>query len=102
MKNVAGIARHLSLLIPTVLFVSAPAQAQTYNVAYGTNALVNVPNGTNNAAMGYSALRSNTGSYNSAFGRLALYTNAGGENNTAVGYQALRLNASGYANTAVG
>jgi hypothetical protein len=59
--------------------------------------------GTNNIAMGVSALRFNTsGSSNTALGRDALRANTTASNNTAVGYQAAYSQTTGGGNTAVG
>jgi len=59
--------------------------------------------GSNNTAIGISALRENTtASNNTAVGYQALFANTSGYNNTAVGYQSLTLNTTGYLNTAIG
>ena len=74
--------------------------------------------GNATTAVGYQALRVNTGSSNVALGATALYTNTSGARNVAVGYgtlytnngnenvgigvAALQLNTSGYYNVAVG
>jgi hypothetical protein len=59
--------------------------------------------GSNNTAVGASALRFNTsGGYNTATGAFALYSNTTTNNNTAYGYGALYTNSSGTNNTATG
>ena len=59
--------------------------------------------GTDNIAMGQSALFSNTSGYgNLALGSTALYTNTTGVSNTATGYAALQSNTTASNNTAVG
>ena len=58
---------------------------------------------SNNTAVGFEALQSNTtGSNNTAVGRQALSDNTTGESNTAHGYQALIFNVGGSSNTAQG
>jgi Chaperone of endosialidase len=90
------------------------------NTAMGTNALLNLTDGTYNTASGSYALYSNTtgssntadglyalvanttGSYNTAAGFYALAANTTGSLNTATGYSALRNNTTGFDNTATG
>ena len=92
----------------------------TANLGIGPGALVGVTPGSNNTAVGSSALTSagNTSASNTAFGTNALQTTVSGDNSTAVGRDALRLstvssgtavgafaldaNTTGLANTAVG
>lgn len=71
--------------------------------AYGFDALqANTGAGSNNSALGHSALYSNTtGSENTAAGYEALYNNNANAN-TAVGKDALWTNSSGINNTAIG
>jgi hypothetical protein len=72
------------------------------NIALGAGVLVN-NGGTNNTAAGFQALQLNTtGSLNTAIGINALIFNNTGSNNTAVGQQALRSNGSGSNNIAIG
>jgi hypothetical protein len=61
----------------------------------------NYPTGTNNVALGNTALDASTGNYNTAIGANAL-TNNTAASNTAVGNQALETNTSGTRNVAVG
>lgn len=70
---------------------------------FGFDALIsNNSFGTNNSALGHSALYTNTsGSRNTAMGKESLYTNTG-DDNSAIGYQALYTNSSGSRNTAIG
>src|SRR5712692_3167314 len=74
------------------------------NTAEGTNALNSVSSfGTDNTAIGFEALFSNTsGSDNTATGSLALFNNTLGSENTATGFGALFSNTSGSDNTAIG
>ena len=74
------------------------------NTAEGEKALLNlnVNNGTNNTAVGWSALRTNVeGEFNTAFGSAALDTNTG-DGNTAIGGAALFSNTTGDYNMAAG
>jgi len=57
--------------------------------------------GSNNTALGSTALRSASGSQNTAVGAEAL-TAASGSGNAAVGYAALAYNSTGFANTGIG
>ena len=57
--------------------------------------------GSNNTAIGKSALLDNTGSNNTAIGTGALFDNQA-DGNTATGFQALSINTTGFSNTAVG
>jgi len=74
------------------------------NTAVGSSALNSASlTGTNNTAMGVSALQSNTtGGSNSAVGLSALQSNTTGGNNSAVGLSALQNNTTGNFNSAVG
>ena len=90
------------------------------NTAMGTNALLNLTDGTYNTAVGFYALGANTtgtsntaaglyalggnttGGYNTAAGFYALAANTTGSLNTATGYSALRNNTTGLQNTATG
>jgi hypothetical protein len=78
--------------------------AVSTNTAVGVSALaVNQAGGTNNTAIGNSALDSNTtGDANTAVGDNALQANTTASNNTAVGYQALYSNTTAVFSTAVG
>ena len=99
-------------LSPTALAV-VPAPDGGYpnqNTAEGTNALFSLTFGTNNTAVGYQALYSNTGvseipgfaSLNTAIGSLALHSNVIGRANTATGWQSLLNNTFGSSNVANG
>ena len=80
------------------------------NAGVGQEALINatpgVPgaiNGSNNAAFGPLAMKSNTSGFrNTAVGSAALYANGSGAYNTATGFWALLSNISGSKNTAMG
>ena len=78
--------------------------AVSTNTAVGVSALaVNQAGGTNNTAIGNSALDSNTtGDANTAVGDNALQANTTASNNTAVGYQALYSGTTAAFSTAVG
>jgi hypothetical protein len=73
------------------------------NTAFGYQALA-TGDGSYNCAFGYQALSNNqaTGTNNTAVGYTALFNNSGGSYNTAVGDSALLFNTSGIYNTAVG
>jgi hypothetical protein len=74
----------------------------TDNTALGFSALESNTTGNSNTALGYRALRNNiTGGSNTALGLSALHNNTAGEGNTAVGRDALFTNA-GNSNTAIG
>jgi hypothetical protein len=68
----------------------------------GASALRNNVVGTNNTAVGFSALYANTGVANVAVGGEALRYNTTAGDNVAVGYSALWTNTTGAGNTAVG
>jgi Chaperone of endosialidase len=100
------------LVFPLVLAFFGPSQmAQAtcqegcltnQNTVLGDDALLN-NTGSDNTAMGFNALYSNTDGFNNiAIGSGALFSNATGFDNTAVGYQALPSNTTGYLNTATG
>src|SRR5258708_419079 len=73
------------------------------NTAIGWSALFNDTGGNDNTATGFSALLSNqTGSDNTASGAFALATNSTGLDNTATGFGALDSNTSASNNTATG
>jgi hypothetical protein len=76
---------------------------ESYNTAYGAQALENNTTGTQNTATGTIALSSNTeGDNNTATGDGALASNVTGSNNTALGYAALNNHIAGNSNTAIG
>lgn len=58
--------------------------------------------GTNSLAVGFEALRWNSGMANTALGHKSLQQNTSGKANTAAGFQSLIGNTSGGANTAIG
>src|SRR5439155_20936662 len=71
----------------------------------GTAPNISLPNvtiGSNNTAIGDSALFNNTGTNNTASGAVALMSNTTGSSNTASGFDALRTNTTGSNNTASG
>ncbi len=73
-----------------------------YKVAFGYGALSNITGGYN-TAIGYEALRANTGgTHNTANGHAALCANTTGRYNSANSMDALRLNTTGSNNTAIG
>ena len=76
-----------------------------YRTALGSGALAanGVSGGTDNTAIGYQALLTNTaGCCNTASGSQALFSNHTGGSNTATGYHSLYANDSGIGNTASG
>ena len=78
---------------------SLPTWGQN-NTSLNTN---NIPiNGTNSVALGFDALKVNTGSANIGIGYRALFSSTTGINNTAIGEEALRSNTIGHSNTANG
>jgi hypothetical protein len=75
----------------------------TENTALGSSALVSNTTGDRNTALGSNALQNNTtGGSNTALGRSALFDNTTGGLNTAVGDNALQNNTTGSYNTAAG
>jgi hypothetical protein len=72
------------------------------NTVVGSGALYSNTTGTNNTALGYQTLYSNTNSFNTAVGFNALYSNTNGYYNNALGYQALSSNTNGVNNNAFG
>ena len=62
----------------------------------------NYPVGTDNVALGDTALDTTTGSYNTAIGSKALTANTSGITNSALGVQALEANTTGSDNTSMG
>jgi hypothetical protein len=75
----------------------------TNNTAIGTSALQNNLGGLNNTAVGMSSMASNTsGNYNTAFGVQALVSNVLGSNNTAIGISSQHLATQNSNNTSVG
>jgi trimeric autotransporter adhesin len=75
----------------------------TNNVALGDSALSANTTADGNTAVGRASLFSNTtGASNTAVGNDALFANTTASNNTAVGYQSLCANTTGAENTAVG
>lgn len=74
-----------------------------YNTAVGIEALVNNTEGKGNTALGYQALKAQTGNklYNTAVGYQALENNLV-DYNTAVGSNALGAHTNGYGNVAMG
>src|SRR4029453_8380246 len=82
----------LTLALAWLTF-ALPLEAQTFNTAYGTNALVAITTGDNNSAFGFGALdQDKDGSGNTAVGSAALDGNVSGSSNTAVGHGALNSN----------
>jgi trimeric autotransporter adhesin len=86
------------------LTIGLGAGAIATNTVIGIGALSNINNsGTNNNAIGYNALKSNTiGVSNIANGASSLYTNSSGSYNIATGVNALYWNSSGSHNIATG
>jgi Chaperone of endosialidase len=100
------------LVIPLVLacFALLPQARATcqegcltnVNTVLGEDALIN-NNGSENTAVGFNALFSNTGGFaNTAEGSRALFSNTTGSLNTAIGDEALLSNTTGISNTAIG
>lgn len=79
------------------------AMTGTNNTAVGVSALLNNTTGSYNTSTGVNVLYSNTtGDYNTASGIYALSSNTGGNFNTATGSAALSANTTGDYNTATG
>tara|TARA_A100000171_G_scaffold22398_1_gene20812 strand:- start:165 stop:1244 length:1080 start_codon:yes stop_codon:yes gene_type:complete len=75
----------------------------TNNVALGDTALDSLTSGNNNTAIGSSALTANTtASNNVAVGYQALDANTTGQQNTAIGSSSLDVNTTGTRNTSIG
>jgi len=81
-------------------------QTGSYNTAVGTAALYGasgLSTGTNNTALGYVSLFSNTtGANNTAVGHAAGYSNTQGASNVLIGYNAGYSNTKGYGTVAIG
>jgi hypothetical protein len=76
--------------------------AGLYNTSFGCNSLFS-NSGSNNTAMGYSSLLSNTTGYsNVAIGLNSLLSNTTGFENVAIGVSASNLTTTGYQNIAIG
>jgi hypothetical protein len=73
-----------------------------FNTALGKEALRNNTTASNNTAVGYQAMFSNTTGAGTAVGYQTLYANTEGQANAAFGWSALRSNTTGSGNTAVG
>ena len=75
----------------------------TENTAIGASALLSNTIGSTNTAIGYNTMYSNTsGNNNTAVGKAALYSNTEGYYNTSIGYKSMYNNTDGESNTAVG
>ncbi|MGD0328642.1 MAG: immunoglobulin-like domain-containing protein [Minisyncoccia bacterium] len=82
---------------------STASDSGTNNAAVGYQSLYSNTSGSYNSAEGYGALYFNTtGSFNSAHGEAALYNNTSGSYNSAEGYEALFYNSTGNSNSAQG
>ena len=93
----------MDLIIDMNGFYAAPSDLNG-NTALGIGALLSNAPGSDNTAVGSSALggNSNVGADNTAMGSQALSRNTNGHSNTAVGSIALMLNTIGINNTAIG
>lgn len=75
----------------------------SYNLGFGSSALLANTSGNNNNAFGNSALRMNeTGYQNTAIGSNVLHDNVSGNNNSSIGTNSLYQNIDGSNNIAVG
>ena len=75
----------------------------SYNLGFGSSALLVNTSGNNNNAFGNSALRMNeTGYQNTAIGSNVLHDNVSGNNNSSIGTNSLYQNINGSNNIAVG
>ena len=96
----------LSLLQPARAVIPAPDGGYpNNNTAEGDNALFNLNTslGTNNTALGFDALLSETNQgFNTAVGSQAMLSSTTGFSNTAIGYQALKSATGPDGDTAVG
>jgi hypothetical protein len=105
--SVQGTENGSVTITPKGLQGKSNSMVQTGNLALGSNALKNnivgVGTGTNNTAVGDSAMFANTtGFVNTAFGVHALQNNTTAPSNTAVGAYALKTNSTGSHNTGIG
>ena len=104
-QSISGTKSFNSDLTVNGLTIGLGTYSNTTNTAFGKSTLasVNNINATDNTAIGYQALKSNTGSaHNTAIGSGALTSNTNGIQNTAIGSGALKNNVSGYNNVAIG
>jgi hypothetical protein len=98
-----GIATNLSETIAINDLSDASASTAISSVFLGNGGGNHNTTGTQNTAVGDSALAANTtGSQNAAFGQNALTNNTTGNNNLAVGTSSMFSNVGGSTNTAVG
>jgi endosialidase-like protein len=93
----------MDLIIDMNGFYAAPSDLNS-NTAIGAGALLSNAAGSDNTALGSSALGgpTNVGADNTAVGSQALSRNTNGHSNTALGSFALMLNTIGIDNTAIG
>jgi trimeric autotransporter adhesin len=76
---------------------------QPYNVAIGSQAMLNATNASvNNVAVGYRTLYNNNDGYNTAIGSQAMFDATSVDNSVAVGYRALYNSLTDGENVAVG
>jgi plastocyanin len=104
-QTIAGVKTFSDNLIVNGLTIGLGTNNNLTNTAFGKSTLssVNNINATDNTAIGYQALKANTGSANNtAVGSGALMANTNGIQNTAIGSGALKSNVSGYNNVAIG
>ena len=87
------------LIIPVAIILALGANTlnlntESFNTAIGANTLASIVTGTDNTAVGYSALTNNTDVQMTAVGSGALqnFVNGDGGENVAVGYQAINAN----------
>jgi uncharacterized coiled-coil protein SlyX len=84
-------------------YIALLNNTESFNTAFGSQALVYNTTGFHNTATGYQALVFNTiGDNNTATGTYALQQNSQGYGNTTCGYGALEANTMDFYNTAVG
>src|SRR5207247_10506912 len=95
-----------ALSLTPIAFAVTPAPDGGYpnnNTAEGDSALLKLSSGTDNTAIGFGALFSNTtGNRNTAIGSSALDSSMSASDNTATGFPALAINSTGPDNDANG
>ncbi len=102
-QTIAGIKALSSDILVNSVNIGRGKGAVASNTAVGTDAISATATGTDNAALGYNALKVVTsGARNTAVGSLAASALTTGTDNTVLGYQALKNNTTGASNVAIG
>jgi hypothetical protein len=102
-QTIAGIKTLSSDIVVNSVNIGRGKGAVATNTAVGTDAISATATGTDNAALGYNALKVVTsGARNTVVGSLAAASLTTGNDNSVLGYQALKNNTTGASNVAIG